>query len=175
MKNRLKKVVSILLTVAIFCTYLVFPAAAADAVTLEFENGAWSGDYYIVDVIAKAGNDDFILNSGELYVSFDSTVLNFVMALNKVPAVVETSPIPGVPDTSYAISLATSDSATANAAGEISMIWTDMNAKNHTVSNGEAIVTLYFTAVTDAEKCSTAISFASASGKENIFNYQKEK
>lgn len=75
MKQTLKKALSLLMTMAILCSFAVIPASAAGAVTIGLENGSWDGDKYTVDVVASG---DFSVASAEVDVQFDPEQLSFV-------------------------------------------------------------------------------------------------
>ena len=81
MKTKLKRALSVLLTVAMICSMLVIPASAAtDKVTLSLGNGTWNAaNYYVVDIVATGNDGDFGMYSGEVYVSFDTNVLNLAL------------------------------------------------------------------------------------------------
>lgn len=76
MKQTLKKALSLLMTMAILCSFAVIPANAAGAVTIGLENGSWDGDKYTVDVVASG--DDFKVASVEVDVEFDPELMSFV-------------------------------------------------------------------------------------------------
>lgn len=76
MKQTLKKALSLLMMVAILCSFAVIPASAAGTVTIGLENGSWDGDKYTVDVVASG--DDFKVASVEIDVKFDPAVLTWV-------------------------------------------------------------------------------------------------
>lgn len=75
MKQTLKKALSLLMTMAILCSFAVIPASAAGTVTIGLENGSWDGDKYTVDVVASG---DFSVASAEVGVRFDPEQMSFV-------------------------------------------------------------------------------------------------
>lgn len=83
MNNRWKKLVSLFLALSIVCSLVVIPASAAGtALTLSAENGAWSGQQYKVDVVAK-GSGSFNAAVAAITVGFDKDLLTFVGAEDK--------------------------------------------------------------------------------------------
>ena len=60
MKNITKKITSLILTIAILCTFLMPFASAAEKVTLSLANGQWDSEgYYSVDIVATGDTDTF--------------------------------------------------------------------------------------------------------------------
>ena len=83
LNSRWKKIVSLFLALSIVCSLAVIPAGAAgEGLTVSFENGAWSGRQYTVDVSAK-GTGSFNAAVAAITVSFEKEILTFVGAADK--------------------------------------------------------------------------------------------
>ena len=74
-------------------------------------------------------------------------------------------------DVTYKISTTNTDVSTANNQGYVTLTWYDGSSVNHTVTSGQTIAKLYFSAVADIEKCDTNLSFAAPDQKTNIIGY----
>ena len=124
--------------------------------------------YYTVDVIADSEFDSFIMNSGELYVSFNKDVVAFVVAqVGKAEA------LSGVYDEdlgefkSEPIALTTTSKEAANAEGFVALTFANASGVNRPILKGTVLATLRFSVLKDVESCMPTFAFK-VEGKNNI-------
>lgn len=145
MNSRWKKIISLFLALSIVCSLAVIPAGAAgEDLTVSFENGAWSGQQYTVDVTAK-GTGSFASAGYTVKISFDKDVLAFVEAADKT----------GI---SGGGNFQATNAATANTSGVVSIVNAAASAKSFTASMPIATLTFQLKDNT-IENQDTALTF----------------
>lgn len=181
----MKKALSLFLSLAMMLSLIVVPAHAEGTVTgnqtVELGFAAQAGEweykeykgsdpttYYTVDVIADSEFDSFIMNSGELYVSFNKDVVAFVVAqVGKAEA------LSGVYDEdlgefkSEPIALTTTSKEAANAEGFVALTFANASGVNRPILKGTVLATLRFSVLKDVESCMPTFAFK-VEGKNNI-------
>ena len=181
----MKKALSLFLSLAMMLSLIVVPVHAEGTVTGnqtvelgfvaqagEWEYKEYKGSdpttYYTVDVIADSEFDSFIMNSGELYVSFNKDVVAFVVAqVGKAEA------LSGVYDEdlgefkSEPIALTTTSKEAANAEGFVALTFANASGVNRPILKGTVLATLRFSVLKDVESCMPTFAFK-VEGKNNI-------
>lgn len=149
MNSRWKKVLSLLLALSIVCSLAVVPAGAAgENLTVSFENGAWSGQQYKVDVTAK-GTGSFNAAVAAITVNFDKDVLTFAGAEDKTGFQMVVAP----------------NVSSANEKGSFNLGPTDVNGK--TFASTMPIATLTFQLKSGVENQDTSLTFGDVAIQDN--------
>lgn len=148
MKMNCRKILALLLSVAMMFSLVALPAAAAGE-DLTFGFGEWklASGKYSLPVTISAKNAPANIGAMELHVQFNSDVLVF-------DSMVAGNGLNGLP-----LSTAVNVDA-VNEECDIPLSYMDMSGTNHAINSGAVIATLYFTVNPEAESCSTDITFS---------------
>jgi hypothetical protein len=157
MRKLTKRLISIFLTVAMVCSFIMVPSVAAeesDEVILSLQNGEWGNDgAYSVEVVATTtSGESFLTYACQMSFAFDNSILKYDgVDEGEIAPVIEGRQ-------TYRMTFASTPVDVANKNSYIKFVYTDNNAKNHTVESGQVLATLYFVkASDDLESCDTNI------------------
>ena len=180
MRNMYKRFLAFLMVLSMLCSISVPGAWADDARNIKL-GFAYQGEktvndktYYLVDVTLTS-DSDFDMSATGIYVGFDINKVNVARIVKADDSVI--APCVEQDDFGdeqrFEITLNQYSLTEANADGYVGIIYADSNYKNHTVTNGGVIATLYFTAVT--EPLTDAVFRFNGNGKEDTVVYLVDK